>query len=410
MNDHGYDYESRKIVEALRSGISSQEVGRYFSSARQDILGEFQDALDRIAESGASGSRVISGKYGEGKTHLLNTISNMGQNHNMVVSMAALSKETPLSNMGHVYARILQGTYLPGHVQPGISAALDQLSLNSPVTSALLEYSLTRLEINRLYYVIKSFLGTQDDEEKYLLGADLEGDFIAPAALRKIYRRIFGEPAAFNGNFVRAKHISDYIAFLSRLFRLLGYEGWIILFDEAELLGRLGRKSRQKAYLNMSGVLRPEKAEGVYSVFAFNASFAQDVIEAKHEYEGLEKNDALTPDMRASIEETLGTIAGATQLAPLSREETADVLGRILRYHGAAYGWNPQTDSSEFMRATDPYGYLLRTRIRAAVEMLDQLYQYGRTGEIQATELGQISFDEDEDSSLEEFLDQRNAD
>jgi hypothetical protein len=404
MNDHGYDYASRKVVEALRSGIPSYEVGKYFSAARQDILGEFQAAFDDMADSGASSGRVISGKYGEGKTHLLNTLSSMGQNHNMVVSMASLSKETPLSNMGHVYARIMQNTYLPNHIQPGISNALSQLSLSSPVTSSLLEYSLTHLEINRLYYLLKSLLGTQDEEEKYLLGADLEGDFIAPAALRKIYRRIFGEPVASNGNFVRTKHITDYIAFLSRLFRLLGYAGWIILFDEAELIGRLGRKSRQKAYLNMRSFLHPEKTEGVYSVFAFNASFVPDVIEAKHEYEGLEKNDALMPDMRASIAETIDAITSATQLAPLSRDETADVLGRILHYHGAAYNWNPQTDNADFMRATDPYGDLLRTRIRAAVEMLDQLYQYGRIGEIKATELGQISFDEDEAASLDEFL------
>jgi hypothetical protein len=404
MNNQGYDYDARKIVEALRSGVPSYDVGRYFSSARQDILGEFQNALDSVADSGTSSSRVISGKYGEGKTHLLNTINNMAQNHNMVVSMVTLSKETPLSNMSHVYSRIMQGTYLPGHVQPGISAVLDRLSLSSAVTSALLEYSLTHLEINRLYYLLKSYLGTQDDEEKYLLGADLEGDFIAAAALKKIYRRIFGEPAVFNGNFIKAKHISDYIAFLSRLFRLLGYDGWVILFDEVELIGRLGRKSRHKAYLNMGDFLNPEKAEGVYSVFAVNASFVPDVIEAKHEYEGLDKNDSLFPNMRTSIVRTMETITGATQLAPLSREETTDVLELILRYHGDAYGWNPQTDRSDFMRATDPYGYLLRTRIRAAVEMLDQLYQYGKIGEIRATELGQITFDEDEASSLNEFL------
>jgi hypothetical protein len=112
----------------------------------------------------------------------------------------------------------------------------------------------------------------------------MEGDFITPSALKKIYRRIVGEPAVFNGNFVRSKHITDYIAFLSRLFRLLGYDGWVILFDEAALIGRLGRRSRQKAYLHMRNFLAPNRGESIYSVFAFNASFIQDVVEAKHEY------------------------------------------------------------------------------------------------------------------------------
>jgi hypothetical protein len=61
-------------------------------------------------------------------------------------------------------------------------------------------------------------------------------------------------------------------------------------------------------------------------------------------------------------------------------------------------------DAEDFMRATDPYGYLLRTRIRAAVEMLDQLFQYGEVGDIKASKLGDISFEEDEEASLEEFV------
>jgi hypothetical protein len=36
--------------------------------------------------------------------------------------------------------------------------------------------------------------------------------------------------------------------------------------------------------------------------------------------------------------------------------------------------------------------------------MLDQLFQYGEIGGIRASELGDISFDEDEDASLEEFV------
>jgi hypothetical protein len=61
-------------------------------------------------------------------------------------------------------------------------------------------------------------------------------------------------------------------------------------------------------------------------------------------------------------------------------------------------------DADVFLLATDPYGYLLRTRIRAAIEMLDQLYLYGKVSNIQVGELGQIRFDEDENVSLEEFL------
>jgi hypothetical protein len=397
-------FEARRIIEALRSGVSSFALGQYFSSARPRILGEIEATLDSLADTSVGGSRIISAKYGEGKTHLLNTVFNKAHQRNMVVSKVILSKESPLSNLSQLYAKIVQGTYLPGHVQPGITAALEQLSLGSRATTDLCEYCLTHLETNKLFYVLKSYLGTQDDEEKYLLAADIDGDFMTASGIRKVYRRVFGEPPVFNENFLKSRHTGDYLAFLSQLFKTQEYKGWVILFDEAELVGRLGRKSRHRAYLNMAGFLKPTRLEQTWTLMAFNSSFVPDVIEAKHEYDGLEANEGLEPDAKARILAVIGQIETATQLAPLSREETVDVLSKVLRYHGLAFGWTPRMDPEVFLLATDPYGYLLRTRIRAAVEMLDQLYQYGEVGEIQVTELGQISFDEDDESSLDAFV------
>jgi hypothetical protein len=135
------NHQSRNIIEALRSGISSREVGHYFSSARPTIMREFHDALEKLSETHESGGRIISGKYGEGKTHLLNTIFNMAHQQNMVVSTVTLSKETPMSGMHQLYPKILQGTYLPGQLQPGISGILEQLSPGNPITSSLLDVS-----------------------------------------------------------------------------------------------------------------------------------------------------------------------------------------------------------------------------------------------------------------------------
>jgi Cdc6-like AAA superfamily ATPase len=396
------DYRAAGIIEALRSGVPSREVGYCFSSARPKIMREIGDALEHLAESRQSGGRIISGKYGEGKTHLLNTIINMAQERNMAVSTVTLSKETPLSSLHVLYPKILQGTYLPGQVQPGLSAVFERLSSGSPVVAPLLEYCLTGLETNKLYYVLKSYLGTQDDEEKYLLLGDIEGNFMANATLRQIYRRIYGEPAVFNVSFAKSRHLPDYFAFLSRLFAQLGYSGWVLLFDEAELIGRLGKKSRQRAYINMASLLKPPRTEAAYAIFAFNASYTPDVIEAKHEHANLE-DALLPPEERSAIDAMLTEIASATQLLPLNREETLDILGKICQYHGQAYGWRPNIDLDALLSAAEKHGYLLRTRIRTTVEMLDQLYQYGEVGDIRVNALGRITFEED-DASLDAFV------
>jgi hypothetical protein len=388
-------YRARSIIEALRSGISSREVGYCFSSARPGLTRELHDALAAVSEGGPSGGRIITGKYGEGKTHLLNTVFNMAHERNMAVSAVTLSKESPLSNLGILYSKVLQATYLPRKSQPGISDIFESMSAGSPAAAELLEYCLTKLECNKLYYVLKAYLGTQSDEEKYMLLGDIEGDFMANATVRQIYKRIYGEGAAFNATFAKARHMSDYFAFVSRLFLSAGYSGWVILFDEAELIGRMSKKARQSAYANMAALLRPGAAERAYCLFAFNSSYVPDVIESKHEYANVEESQLLSPESKQTIMGALSEIASSAQLAPLGKAEILEILEKIRDCHGKAYGWDPKPGAAEILAVTEKHGYLLRTRIRTAVELLDQYYQYGAADEISVGELGQASFEED---------------
>ena len=90
-----FDMESRKVIEALRSGVPSRSVGRYFSEARPQIMKDLSNRLDAVCEDGISGGMIITGKYGEGKTHLLNTVFNMAHSNNMVVSHLSISIYPP---------------------------------------------------------------------------------------------------------------------------------------------------------------------------------------------------------------------------------------------------------------------------------------------------------------------------
>lgn len=395
-----YDFESRHMVEALRSGVPSRAVGQYFSDARPGIMKEITGRLELTGEQGRAGGMVICGKYGEGKTHLLNTVFNLAHGENMVVSYLSLSKETPMDKLYLVYQKIMQNTYLPRRLQPGISQELENLSANSPVTSEMLLYAARQLETDKLYYLFRSYLNTEDPEEKFLLQADLEGDFIANAPLKKIYRRIFSETVKYNQNFSKTKHSRDYFSFMSHLFLQLGYRGWVILVDETELMGRLGKKARLRAYRNMASFLFPEEAPAsTFSLFALSASYVEDVIEGKHEYENLEASDL--PE-KEKIRAILESLEKAPQLLPLTKEEILEILEKIQDFHGKAYGWTPQLSTAVLLEATQSGGYLLRTKIRAAIEFLDQLYQYGRAGKTVINELGKEDLS-DEVPSLEEL-------
>lgn len=388
-----FDMEARHVIEALRSGIPSRAVGQYFSEARPRIMKEISDEMDKVCDTGKSSGKIIAGKYGEGKTHLLNTVFNLAHSNNMVVSYLSLSKETPFDKLYLLYQKLVNNTYLPKRLQPGFIQELEKMTPNSPLAGEMQLYGAKELETDKLYYLLRSYLNTEDQDEKFLLQADLEGDFIANAALRKIYHRIFQQRAKFSVNFSKTKHAMDYFDFLSHLFVQMGYSGWVILFDETELIGRLGKKTRLKAYKNMAEFLLPGgRLESTYTMFALGASYVEDVVEAKHEFETLSET---YPDDQEPMHTVLELISSAEQLQPLTKEEIHEILEKLQVFHGRAYGWEPKVSTEEMAKATQSGGYLLRTKIRAAIEYLDQMYQYGQAQEAAIGQMDTESFEEE---------------
>jgi hypothetical protein len=387
--------EARRVIEALRAGIPSRAVGQYFSSARQDILSLISRKLSDAGENGNSNGMVITGKYGEGKTHLLNTVFNMAQSANMAVSLVSLGKETPLDKLYHVYPKLLQNTYLPNRMQPGFFDALSNITPNSPVAEEMTAYTATRLQSDKLLYLFRSYLHTDDPDEKHMLLSDLEGDFIGNAVLKQIYKRIFFEKCVFKTTFAKTKHMDDYFAMLSHLFLQLGCSGWVILFDETELTGRLGKKARLKAYKNMDSFLFPGQClQSTFSLFTVTDSYTEEVIEGKHEYDNLSLA-GFEPDYAEAVKRALDALESAIQLKPLMKDEISLIIEKLIDFYKRAYNWHPNINIPELYASTDNRGYLLRTRIRAVVECLDQLYQYNNVGNIRIDELGQMCYEED---------------
>ena len=395
------DFNACRVIEALRSGVPSRAAGEYFSEARPAMMQKIQSRLEQVHETGHSDGMIFTGRYGEGKTHLLGTVFGMAFAHNMVVSYVSLGKETPVDKPYLLFPKLIANTYLPGAAQPGFRQKLEDLTQGSSISGELLAYAAKELETDKLYFLLKAFLGTQEEEERYAFLSDLEGDFTTGQVIKRSYRRITGTAAKFNQNFSKTKHGFDYFYFTSHLLKTLGYGGWVLLFDEAELLGGMGKKTRAKSYVQLQRFLKPSpKLEGVFSLFAFSSSYAEDVIDAKKEFENAE---AVFGDDRESLtaaKSVLNGILNAPELMPLTREETLQVLLSIQDFHGRAYGWKPEVSADTIYQVTESGGYLLRTRIRSAIEFFDQLYQYGEAGKTKVTKLGKETYDEDDTPEL----------
>ena len=390
------DFYARQVIEALRSGVPSRAVGAYFSEARPSMQRRLQERLAAVRTGERSDGMIITGRYGEGKTHLLNSVFNMAFEENMAVSMVSLGKETPVDKPYLLFQKLMANTYLPGASQPGFRARLEEITQGSSVAGDLLAYTAAELETDKLYYVLKALFGTQEEEERSALLADLEGDFTTAALIKRSCRRITGSPVKFRQSFTKTKHAMDYYNFISHLLGQLGCSGWGILLDEAELIGRLGKKTRARSYVQMQRFLNPvPELEHVFTLFAFSSSYSEDVIDRKHEFTNVEEAYAESPEERRKAEDTLNAILHAPELAPLTKDEIVNVLMSIQEFHGKAYDWHPEISAETLYQATEAGGYLLRTKIRAAIEFFDQLYQYGEAGKTKVTELGKESFEEE---------------
>lgn len=375
------DMEARRIIEALRSGIPSRAVGSYFTEARPKLMERMDRELKLTSREGKSHGMIIKGRYGEGKTHLLNTVISMAHAENMVVSMIPVSKEIPLNRFHLIYQRLMQNTYLPNRSQPGFMNAVDERLKDTEFANDLLMFVNTELQRNRISYLLKAYINEERAEEKMKLQADFEGDFLTDAAIKKLYRENYKTPAKFTENFVKTKHTLDYFRFISYLFERMGYMGWVILFDEAELTGRLTKKPRMAAYENMAQFLIDPILNSTFTLFAFTSSYDDDVIEGKHDFDILEE---LYPDRPEPIETVLNMILKAPSLVPLSNKEIHDILEGIIELHAEGYQWSPGIDADLLACRISGAGYLLRTKLRAAIEYLDQRFQYGNDEDIQS--------------------------
>ena len=386
------DYEARHIIEAMRSGVPSRTVGRCFSEARPNLLNLLRERLDQAGQ-GTSSGMIIRGRYGEGKTHLLNTVLSMAYERNMAVTLLPLSMESPMDKLHVLYPALVSHTYLPGREQPGFLDKMRNLSVTAPPSLELQEFARERLDCDKLYYVFRSYLkNMENDEAEFVLRADLEGSFLSMPTVKKIYRSTFHEIAKPRVPFAKTQHTADYLYFLSKFFQVMGCRGWVILFDEAELMGRLSKKQRLNFYRNMATFLMPDsRLIRTFTLFAFTDSYVSEVIEHKHDWRNLAELYPEDPEPMSSV---MKRIENSHQLVPLSQEEVREIIRKIRDYHAAAYDWQPGETTEDLMRVADQSGYLLRTRLRAVIETLDQDYQYGSAQEISIGALQKESFEE----------------
>lgn len=397
---------ARRLIEHLRAGVPLPAGDPPLQAGRARLAEQVAAALD-ATESRGSRALALQANYGDGKTHAMRLAWHLAAERRFLVSQVTLTRETPFDRLDRVYPKLIADTYLPGAAQPGIERLLSDVVTGSEQAERILDFAKDELH-PKLYGVLKNLIDGPSTEATEPLLQDLARIDLPLAELKRIHRANFHAPLKL-ARFSAQRDARDYFRLIDFLARLHGLAGWVILCDEAELIGRLGRGGRAKAYANVGRLAGDGLGcRHVLTIFAVASNFYGNVLQRRGDHEQGPAWLGQRGDHEGAERCRMGiaTLEEAVSLDPLRQSDWLEVTAAVLAAHEAAYGWQAGISADELWRevqrlapATDTR---LRTRLRLAILWLDLVWQYGARPHVQLHELAEAGLEEEEAAAARE--------
>ena len=349
--------EPRRALEALRNGVPNRDAVRVLGCDQDEVERRF---LEQLAELAPAMSRdecapglLVSGDFGTGKSHVLEHLQHLALSNNYVCSRVVISKETPLHDLGKVFKAAIDTAEVPDRTGPAISEiALKIRPDSSGYTSfsrwvnseesglgALFPATL------QLYESLKSDGELLEEITNFWSGERL------PIARVRLGLRQIGEGASYPVKAIKLSELSrQRFSFFSRLVAGAGYAGWVILIDEAELIGRYTILQRGKSYAELACLLGHVPGAG-FPGTAVVATITEDFgIKVLSEKDDL---NSVGPKLRSKGKDDSALLAARaetgmrvierdrTVLAPPGDASLLNTYEKLKEVHAEAYGWQP---------------------------------------------------------------------
>jgi P-loop Domain of unknown function (DUF2791) len=375
----------RRAVEALRSGVPSWDAVAMLGSGQPDAEDHFVRLLDRVAarpaggvlaewgsppgghrgpgadrrgRGGESRGLLLGGGFGGGKSHLLTHFGHLASSAGFVVSTVVISKETPLHDPAKTFRAAIDAAVDPSRAHGALASAAGLLDpdtpryaelnrwVNSPASGLDERFPATLLCHERL----RGGDVPGSDETADAIVRFWSGEPLRISDLRRTLRSV-GATGLFTFSPVNARDLArQRFRFAAALLRAAGHEGWVILFDEVELIGRYSLLQRGRSYAELGRWLGSHDADRslpLSAVFAMTDDFEAAVLTGKKD------RDEIPGKLRAKQtpewDET-ATLAEAGMrriesdmilLEPPDDAELDRTYAALRQLHGDAFGWSP---------------------------------------------------------------------
>lgn len=375
------------ILNSLKGGVVPRIGLPYITVGREVEIRALLTDLSLIADGGAS-FRFLVGRYGAGKSFLLQTIRTHAMGEGFVVADADLSPERRLQGgQGQglaTYRELIRNISTKTRPEGGAlnlildrwvasCADADESAVNSQL--APLEEMVHGFDFARMLRRYRAAVSEGDEEATSRVTKWIRGEYRTKSEARA---------ELGSSTIISDDDWYDYVKLIARFLVCSGYKGMLVLIDELvnlyKIPNAITRQYNYEKILTMYNDTLQGKAQYLGMIMGGTPTSIEDRRRGVFSYEALRSRLAQGRFAREDLKDMLAPII---RLQPLTYEELLVLIEKLMQIHAGYFGWTPTLAENdlvdflkiEFGRVGADTHLTPREVIRDFIELLDILCQ-----------------------------------
>ncbi len=375
------------ILNSLKGGVVPRIGLPYITVGREVEIRALLTDLSLIADGGAS-FRFLVGRYGAGKSFLLQTIRTHAMGEGFVVADADLSPERRLQGgQGQglaTYRELIRNISTKTRPEGGAlnlildrwvasCADADESAINAQL--APLEEMVHGFDFTRMLRRYRTAVAEGDEESMSRVTKWIRGEYRTKSEARA---------ELGSSTIISDDDWYDYIKLIARFLVCSGYKGMLVLIDELvnlyKIPNAITRQYNYEKILTMYNDTLQGKAQYLGMIMGGTPTSIEDRRRGVFSYEALRSRLAQGRFAREDLKDMLAPII---RLQPLTYEELLVLIEKLMQIHAGYFGWTPTLTENdlvdflkiEFGRVGADTHLTPREVIRDFIELLDILCQ-----------------------------------
>ena len=395
---------SQTVLNSLKGGVVPRIGLPYITVGRKREIEALLHDVDIISEGGAS-FRFIVGRYGSGKSFLLQTIRNYVMDRGFIVADADLSPERRLQGTRGqglaTYRELISNLSTKTRPEGGALTLVLDRWISAVQSEAIQETGLSPEDpalasaVDRKIYAVTSSVSelVHGFEFAKLLSAYYRAYINGDDEIKTKVVRWFRGEYTLKSEAKEALGVNmiitdddwyDYLKLFATFFRLAGYTGMMIMVDELvniyKIPNSITRQYNYEKILTMYNDTLQGKAKYLGIIMSATPQALEDKRRGIYSYEALRSR---LSEGRFSKPGARDLLAPVIRLEPLTAEEMLVLCEKLSEMHAGLYGYARSIGTEDLVKFIKiEYGRIgadqnitPREVIRDFIELLDLLYQ-----------------------------------